>query len=101
MKKDWTFLSNHGRVFAYIAKHPSTTTQEAAQQAGLSIRAVQQMISDLEECGYIAKRKEGRRNCYTVHSELPMRHRLEGEHAVGDILVALGYRNQKNDAVIT
>ena len=93
MNKEWTFLSNHGRVLAYVAKYPNKTTQETAEQARLSIRAVQHIISDLEDSGYIARHREGRRNCYTVHPELPMRHVLEREYAVGDVLEALGYKN--------
>lgn len=90
-KAEWTFLTNHGRLLAYIAKHPQSTAQEIAQEARLSIRAVQQIITDLEKVGYIARHKEGRCNRYTVHLERPMRHPLERDHAVGDILLALGY----------
>ena len=48
--------------------------------------------------GIVAWKKEGRRNRYTVNPDLPMRHRLEREHVVGDILQALGYnpRNKEN-----
>jgi predicted transcriptional regulator len=89
-KKEWTFLTNHGRVLVHIAKHAQNTTQETAHKAGLSIRAVQQILTDLEEDGYIARHKEGRCNRYTIHPELPMRHRLERDHAIGEILLALG-----------
>lgn len=92
MKKgEWTFLTNHGRVLAYIAKNPERTTQEIAQEAGITLRAVQKIITELEAGGYLARHREGRRNRYKVHPEIPMRHRLEREHAVGDILEALGY----------
>ena len=93
MKKgEWTFLTNHGRVLAYIAKNPDHTTQEIAREAGITLRAVQKIIAELEASGYIVRHKEGRRNRYSVFSEMPMRHRLEQEFAVGDILKALGYR---------
>lgn len=94
-KGEWTFLTNYARVLTYIAKHPQATTQEIAQEAGLSIRAVQQIITHLDKGGYIARHKEGRCNRYTVHPEMPMRHRLERDHAVGDILLALGYETQR------
>jgi predicted ArsR family transcriptional regulator len=94
-KGEWTFLTNHGRVLAYIAKHPERTTQEIAQEAGITVRAVQRIIAELEAGGYLARHKEGRRNRYAVHPEIPMRHRLERNHAVGDILVALGSNAQK------
>ena len=95
-RKVWTFLTSHGRILAYIAKHPRTTAQNVAEEAGLSIRAVQQIITDLEEAGYIEKHREGRRNRYVIYPEIPMRHRLEREHAVGDILLALGYKTKKS-----
>ena len=98
MKKgEWTFLTNHGRVLAYIAKHPQSTTQEIAQEAGITLRAVQKIITELESRGYLARKKEGRRNRYTVNPLLPMRHRLEREYAVGDILQALGYNPRKEE----
>lgn len=88
-KGQWTFLSNHGRVFVYIAKHPKSTTELISREVGLSQRWVQKIIVELEEAGYVARRKEGRCNRYIVHPELPMRHRLERDHAVGDLLMAL------------
>jgi len=97
-KGEWTFLTNHGRVFVYIAKHPQSTTQEMAQEAGITLRAVQKIITELEAGGYIVRHKEGRCNRYSVYSEMPMRHRLEREHAVGDILQALGYRPGNEEA---
>jgi len=89
-KGHWTFLSNHGRVFVYIAKYPKSTTEAISREVGLTQRGVQKIITELEAAGYIARRKEGRCNLYTVRAELPMRHRLERDHAVGDLLLALG-----------
>ncbi len=88
-KGQWTFLTNHGRVFVYISKHPKTTTEVISREVGLSQRGVQKIIAELEKAGYIARRKEGRCNRYLVHPELPMRHQLERDHAVGDLLMAL------------
>jgi predicted transcriptional regulator len=89
-KGQWTFLSNHGRVFVYIAKHPRSTSEAISREVGLTQRGVQKIIGELGAAGYIARRKEGRCNLYTVRPELPMRHRLERDHAVGDLLLALG-----------
>jgi predicted transcriptional regulator len=90
-KGEWTFLTNHGTLLAYIAKHPKSTAQHIAQEAGLSIRAVQNIITDLEKGGYIEKHREGRCNRYTVHPERPLRHRLQRDYSVGDVLQAIGY----------
>jgi len=99
MKKgEWTFLTNHGRLFSYIAKHPKSTAQGIAQEAGLSIRAVQNIITDLEKDGYITRHREGRCNRYTVNPEMPMRHPLEHDHPVGNILLALGYQSHRRNS---
>ena len=89
-KGHWTFLSNHGRVFIYIANQPKSTTEVISRDVGLTQRGVQKIIAELEAQGYVAQRKEGRCNVYTVHPELPMRHKLYRDHAAGDLLVALG-----------
>lgn len=91
MKKgEWTFLSNHGRVLAYISKHANSTSQNIAYETGLSIGAVQIIIADLVKAGYLERMRVGRRNQYRVHPELPMRHRLESDHSVGELLLAIG-----------
>ncbi len=98
MKKgEWTFLTNHGRVLAYIAKNPQSSTREMAQEAGITLRAVQNIITELEAGGYIARHKEGRCNRYSVYSEMPMRHPLEREHTVGNILQAMGYKSLEGE----
>ncbi len=88
-KGQWTFLSNHGRVFIYISKNPRSTTETISHEVGLTQRGVQKIITELEEAGYIARHRDGRCNYYTIHPELPMRHQLEREHAVGDLLQML------------
>jgi len=95
-KQEWTFLTNHGRVFSYVAKYPCTTSRDLAQLVGITERAVQRIIAELAAEGYIVRHKEGRRNCYEVHSELPMRHPMERDHAVRDLLEAMGW-NLEND----
>ena len=53
-------------------------------------RAAQGIISDLVEAGYVAHTKEGRRDRYEVHPDQPLRHPLEAEHTVGELLGTLG-----------
>jgi len=96
-KGRWTFLSNHGRIFIYIAKHPKSTTETIAREVGLTQRGVQKIITELVSAGYIARRKEGRSNLYTIHPKLPMRHELERDFVVGDLLLALGHKTKNDD----
>lgn len=94
-KGQWTFLSNHGRIFVYVAKHPKSTTEVISREVGLTQRGVQKIITELVSAGYIARRKEGRSNLYMINPKLPMRHQLERDFMVGDMLLALGYDPQK------
>lgn len=94
-KGQWTILSNHGRVFVYVAKHPKSTTEAISREVSLTQRGVQKIITELEGAGYLARHKEGRSNRYVIHPELPMRHQLERDHTVGDLLLALGCDLQK------
>jgi hypothetical protein len=41
------------------------------------------------EAGYLDVVREGRRNRYRLHPELQMRHPLEHDHQIGEILAVL------------
>ena len=89
-RSTWTFLSNHGRLFAYIARKRGGTMEVMARETGLCTRAVEEIIRDMEKDGYLARERVGRCNRYTLRPEMPMRHRLERRHTVGELLSALG-----------
>jgi predicted transcriptional regulator len=86
-KGNWTFLSNHGHVFAYIIKNSHCTIQEIAGATELSVAGVQKMINDLEKGGYITKLKVGRVNQYIVHEDAPARRNLD--HNIGWLIRGL------------
>jgi hypothetical protein len=89
-KGEWTFITNHGRVLAYLSRDPMATAQQMAFETGLSMRAVFNIVEDLREGGYVSWVRVGRRNRYTVYSNRPMRHPLETGHRVGEMLAAIG-----------
>ncbi len=95
-KGHWTFLSNHGQVFIYIARHPRSTTQVISREVSLSQRGVQKIIAELVAAGYLERRREGRCNLYAVHPEMPMRHPMDQCRAVGNLLTALGCDTSNN-----
>lgn len=86
----WTFLSNHGHVLVALARNPETTMREVAQRVGITERAVQLLVRDLHQAGYLAISRVGRRNSYTVATQLPLRHPLEQDTTIGDFLAVLG-----------
>ena len=71
---DWTFLSNHAHVFICIAQEPEIRLRDVALRVGITERAVQGIVADLEEAGFLSHSKNGRRNCYELHVDRPFRH---------------------------
>ena len=82
----WTFLSNHGHVLLCVARDPNIRVREIARAVGITERAVQRILGELEEAGVIARRREGRRTRYEVDGDLPLRHPIEADHSVGELL---------------
>lgn len=75
----WTFLTNHARVLAAIAEDPSTRIRDIAARCRLTERAVQKIVSDLEEGGYLAHTRRGRSNSYRIEEGTILRHPAEAE----------------------
>lgn len=82
----WTCLSNHGHVLVCLARNPDARLRDVATKVGITERAVQKIVSDLESGGVITREKEGRRNRYLLHPEPALRHPLESHRSVGDLL---------------
>ena len=83
---DWTFLSNHAHVLLCIAKEPEVRLREVAHRVGITERAVQRIVADLEEGDYLSRSRVGRRNRYEVHLDRPMRHQVASHLEVGVLL---------------
>ncbi len=84
----WTFFSNHAHVLICIAEDPETRMRDLASRVGITERAVQRIVTDLEDAGYLARQKEGRRNRYSVAAARPLRHPIE-RHCATDALLDL------------
>ena len=88
-ERGWTFLTNHGHVLLCLARGEPLTARELGLQIGITERAVQVILADLTRGAYLIKRKEGRRNVYTVNRRGRLRHPLEAHHSVGELIAAL------------
>lgn len=86
----WTFLTNHAHVLLCLAQDDDARLRDIAAAVGITERAVQTILGDLEEAGYLGRERVGRRNHYEVHQGLPLRHPLEDDHSVGELLAVLG-----------
>ncbi|MCZ2859856.1 helix-turn-helix transcriptional regulator [Blastococcus sp. VKM Ac-2987] len=82
----WTFLSNHGHVLVSLAADPDVRMRDVAARVGITERAVQMIVGDLEQAGYVIRERVGRRNRYTVVTQGRFRHDLERHVLVGDFL---------------
>jgi len=86
---DWTFLTNHAHVLLCVSRDPAARLRDVADVVGITERAAQRIVAELEEAGYLTRTRDGRRNRYEVHPDVPLRHPLERDHAVGEILDVL------------
>jgi hypothetical protein len=85
----WTFLTNHSHVLICLARDPKLRLRDLADRVGITERAVQGIVTDLVEAGCLTRHREGRRNRYDIVADRPMRHRVERQHVVGDLLGAM------------
>lgn len=88
----WTFLTNHSHVLLCIAENPDILLREVAQRVGITERATQRIVAELEEAAYLSHEKVGRRNSYEVNPTLPLRHPLEDHLEIGALLRVLSDR---------
>lgn len=82
----WTFLTNHAHVLLCLAKNSSMRIRDIAVEVGITERAVQRIISELTDCGYISIVKEGRCNIYNIHKEKHLKHPIESHKQIIDLI---------------
>lgn len=85
----WTFLTNHSHVLVVLHDNPDLVLREVAIRVGITERAVQRIIQDLEQDGFIQRERVGRRNHYNVIVDEPLRHPLESHRNIGDLLALI------------
>jgi DNA-binding IclR family transcriptional regulator len=86
----WTFLTNHAHVLLCLARDPETRMRDVAERVGITERAVQRIVSELEQAGYVARDREGRRNRYEVNPDVALRHPIERHRSVAALLALVG-----------
>src|SRR3954464_4531822 len=82
----WRFVTNHAHVLEAIATDPTIRLRDIAASVGITERTAAQIVNDLEETGHLTKSRDGRRNNYEVHEELPLRHPQHRHHTVGELI---------------
>ncbi len=84
--RSWTFLTNHAHVLIAISRNPELRQRDIGDLVGITEGAVQRILHELEEDGYVARERVGRRNRYSVLAGKPLRHPLEAGHTIEEII---------------
>jgi DNA-binding MarR family transcriptional regulator len=71
-KRDFAFLTNHAKALLLIAGDPRIRMRDIAGLLDITERATQRIVADLAVSGYIDREREGRRNVYSVHTDMPL-----------------------------
>jgi len=84
----WTFLTNHAHVLLCVSENPNVRLRDIAEMVGITERAAQRIVTELEDAGYLDRVREGRRNSYLLNTAMPLRHPLDIDHRIGELLAA-------------
>lgn len=95
----WTFLTNHAHVLLCLTKSASMRIRDIANEVGITERAVQHILTDLDRTGYIDRVKDGRCNVYQVHMDRNLRHPLEAHRKIAGLISFINdkYEEEKTD----
>lgn len=96
--RTWTFLTNHARVLILIAESPGIRLRDVADRVGITERAAQRIVAELEAAEYLRHEKIGRRNQYHLRPDAHLRHPLENDVEVGTLLELFVDRSSAKEA---
>lgn len=83
---NWSFFTNHFHVLICLARKPDQPLRKVALTVGITERAVQRIIADLEEAGYLSRERVGRQNAYHLHLDVPLQDEFESDRTIGQVL---------------
>jgi len=84
--KSWHFVTSHTQVLLCLQRNPDVRLRDIAETVGITERAAQRIVSDLVAAGFVTRTRVGRRNHYTIDRSVPMRHRSQLDHEIGELL---------------
>ena len=82
----WTFFTNHAHVLLCLAGDPTLRIRDLARLVGITERAVQRIVRELSNEGFLEVERVGRRNHYKIHGHRGLRHAVEADNTVGDLI---------------
>jgi DNA-binding Lrp family transcriptional regulator len=95
----WNFFTNHALVVFYLQAHPNQPLRRVAQAIGITERAVQRMVAELEVAGCLKRQKVGRQNQYLFEGDSALRHPLVAHRTVRDLLAWVEEPARADDSI--
>jgi MarR family len=87
--RSWTFITSHAQVLLAVARDPAATVAELGAAAEITEGSAYRILADLQQGGYVRRRKVGRRNAYEINPSLPLRDPTVEDERVRDLLSLL------------
>jgi DNA-binding transcriptional ArsR family regulator len=84
--RSWTFITSHAQVLLALAREPTATVSKLAAAAEITERSAYRILADLQQAGYVRRRKVGRHNAYEINPSLPLRDPTVENEPVRDLL---------------
>lgn len=94
-ERSWTFFTNHAHVFFLLTSNPDILLRDIAKQVGITERAVQKILTELINEGFVEVERRGRTNHYKLFLNHPLRHPIERHRTIADMVKALGLEQAK------
>lgn len=69
-----------------LTRDPDLRLRDLAEGIGVTERAAQRIVRELEEAGYVSHTRAGRRNHYRVNAKQQLRHDMDSTHQIGELL---------------
>jgi DNA-binding IclR family transcriptional regulator len=91
--RGWTFITNHAQVLLAVALNPDVRVREIAEAVGITQRYAYRLLRDLENAGYVDRRRHGRCNVYRVNPDLALGDPLVAEQSLRELLALIGERD--------
>jgi DNA-binding IclR family transcriptional regulator len=84
--RNWTFITNHAQVLLAVAQRPDLRVREIAAATDITERYAYHVLRDLEDTGYVERRRQGRCNLYRIHPELALGDPIVEQHSLWELL---------------
>lgn len=97
---NWTLFSNHGHVLFCLTRDSEARLRDVATDVGITERAVQKIVRDLQDADMVSVKKIGRRNSYRIHKNTSLRHDLESACTLKDLIKVIN-KNARSRSLMT